>query len=221
MALMQGIEMVRILLAAPLVAVPLMSIASESEQAEKFGYEHIQLELGAGTTNEEWLDNSNATTIALGGNYLIADNWLFNVDYSAQFFHPDDFTLRIDRLLFGGGYRYGINDVFDVYGIYGLGAIKAKAKNDTTDRTISSESEFIQAATFGANYLFSEKLIGTAEISINRSDIVDENNYKLAFNYQWHKVIGTGVYYQLRDTDYRGSSSEHINEVGIGFKFIY
>ena len=99
MALMQGIKMVRILLAAPLVALPLMSIASESEQAEKFGYEHIQLELGAGTTNEEWLDNSNATTIVLGGNYLIADNWLFNVDYSAQFFHPDDFTLRIDLLL--------------------------------------------------------------------------------------------------------------------------
>ncbi|MGU3847183.1 porin family protein, partial [Vibrio diabolicus] len=84
-------------------------------------------DVGAGTTNEEWLDNSNATTIGLGGNYLFTENWLFNVDYSAQFFHPDDFTLRIDRLLFGGGYRYGITDQFDFYGEYGIGAIKAKA----------------------------------------------------------------------------------------------
>ncbi|NMV27805.1 porin family protein, partial [Vibrio parahaemolyticus] len=87
--------MVRLLLAAPLVALPIMSVASEAEQAEKFGYEHINLDVGAGTTNEEWLDNSNATTLGLGGNYLVRDNWLLNVDYSAQFFHPDDFTLRI------------------------------------------------------------------------------------------------------------------------------
>ena len=66
--------MVRLLLAAPLVALPIMSVASEAEQAAKFGYEHINLDLGAGTTNEEWLDNSNATTVGLGGNYLLTDN---------------------------------------------------------------------------------------------------------------------------------------------------
>lgn len=213
--------MVRLLLAAPLVALPIMSVASEAEQAEKFGYEHINLDVGAGTTNEEWLDNSNATTLGLGGNYLVRDNWLLNVDYSAQFFHPDDFTLRIDRLMFGGGYRYGINEQLDVYGIYGLGAIKAKATDDNTDRTISSDSEFIQGVTIGANYLFSEKLMATAEVHLNRSDIVDENNYKIGFNYQWHHVIGTGLYYQFRNTDYEGQPSDHINEVGISFKFIY
>ncbi|MGR5131559.1 outer membrane beta-barrel protein [Vibrio alfacsensis] len=213
--------MVRLLLAAPLVALPIMSVASEAEQVKRFGYEHIHLGVGAGTTNEEWLDNSNATTAALGGNYLVTDNWLFNFDYTAQFFHPDTFTLRIDRLLIGGGYRHAINERFDVYGIYGLGAIKAKAKNDNTNRTLSSESEFIQGITLGANYLFSEKLMATTEVHVNRSDIVDENNYKVAFNYQWHDVIGTGLYYQFRDTDYQGEASEEINEVGISFKFVY
>ncbi len=213
--------MVRNLLLVSLAALPAISRAAVMDQAEKFGYEHIHLDVGAGTTNEEWLDNSNATTVGLGGNYLFTENWLFNVDYSAQFFHPDDFTLRIDRLLFGGGYRYGVTEQFDIYGIYGIGAIKAKATDDKTDNTLSSDSELIQAVTVGVNYLLSEKLIATAEVEFNRSDIVDENNFKIGFNYQWHKVIGTGLFYQFRDTDYSGESSDYVNEVGLSLKFVY
>ncbi|MBS9897516.1 porin family protein [Vibrio alginolyticus] len=213
--------MVRNLLLVSLAALPAISSAAVMDQAEKFGYEHIHLDVGAGTTNEEWLDNSNATTVGLGGNYLFTENWLFNVDYSAQFFHPDDFTLRIDRLLFGGGYRYGVTEQFDIYGIYGIGAIKAKATDDKTDNTLSSDSELIQAVTVGVNYLLSEKLIATAEVEFNRSDIVDENNFKIGFNYQWHKVIGTGLFYQFRDTDYSGKSSDYVNEVGLSLKFVY
>lgn len=213
--------MVRSLLLASLAALPAVTSAAVMDQAEKFGYEHIHLDVGAGTTNEEWLDNSNATTIGLGGNYLFTENWLFNVDYSAQFFHPDDFTLRIDRLLFGGGYRYGITDQFDIYSKYGIGAIKAKATDDKTDNTLSSDSELLQAVTVGVNYLFSEQLIATAEVEVNRSDIVDENNFKIGFNYQWHDVIGTGLFYQFRDTDYSGESSDYVNEVGLSLKFVY
>ncbi|MCS0175629.1 porin family protein [Vibrio alginolyticus] len=213
--------MMRNLLLVSLAALPAISSAAVMDQAEKFGYEHIHLDVGAGTTNEEWLDNSNATTVGLGGNYLFTENWLFNVDYSAQFFHPDDFTLRIDRLLFGGGYRYGVTEQFDIYGIYGIGAIKAKATDDKTDNTLSSDSELIQAVTVGVNYLLSEKLIATAEVELNRSDIVDENNFKIGFNYQWHKVIGTGLFYQFRDTDYSGESSDYVNEVGLSLKFVY
>lgn len=213
--------MVRNLLLVSLAALPAISSAAVMHQAEKFGYEHIHLDVGAGTTNEEWLDNSNATTVGLGGNYLFTENWLFNVDYSAQFFHPDDFTLRIDRLLFGGGYRYGVTEQFDIYGIYGIGAIKAKATDDKTDNTLSSDSELIQAVTVGVNYLLSEKLIATAEVELNRSDIVDENNFKIGLNYQWHKVIGTGLFYQFRDTDYSGESSDYVNEVGLSLKFVY
>ncbi|AVF66108.1 porin family protein [Vibrio alginolyticus] len=221
MILMKGSRMVRNLLLVSLAALPAISSAAVMDQAEKFGYEHIHLDVGAGTTNEEWLDNSNATTVGLGGNYLFTENWLFNVDYSAQFFHPDDFTLRIDRLLFGGGYRYGVTEQFDIYGIYGIGAIKAKATDDKTDNTLSSDSELIQAVTVGVNYLLSEKLIATAEVELNRSDIVDENNFKIGFNYQWHKVIGTGLFYQFRDTDYSGESSDYVNEVGLSLKFVY
>ncbi|KOE07458.1 outer membrane beta-barrel protein [Vibrio sp. 665] len=213
--------MVRNLLLVSLAALSAISSAAVMDQAEKFGYEHIHLDVGAGTTNEEWLDNSNATTVGLGGNYLFTENWLFNVDYSAQFFHPDDFTLRIDRLLFGGGYRYGVTEQFDIYGIYGIGAIKAKATDDKTDNTLSSDSELIQAVTVGVNYLLSEKLIATAEVELNRSDIVDENNFKIGLNYQWHKVIGTGLFYQFRDTDYSGESSDYVNEVGLSLKFVY
>lgn len=71
--------MVRNLLLVSLAALPAISSAAVMDQAEKFGYEHIHLDVGAGTTNEEWLDNSNATTVGLGGNYLFTENWLFNV----------------------------------------------------------------------------------------------------------------------------------------------
>ncbi|MDW1988699.1 porin family protein, partial [Vibrio sp. 811] len=58
--------MVRQLLLVPLVVLRAISIASEAEQAAKFGYEHIYLDVGSGTTNKDWLDNSNATTLGLG-----------------------------------------------------------------------------------------------------------------------------------------------------------
>nr|WP_321281421.1 outer membrane beta-barrel protein [uncultured Vibrio sp.] len=213
--------MLRSLLFVPLCFFPALSSASEAEQADKFGYEHIYLNVGAGTTNEDWLENANVTTIDLGGNYLFTDNWLFHTDYSAQFFHPDSYTLRIDRLTFGGGYRYGITQQFDLYGIYRLGVIKAKAKDDDTDKTLLSDSEFIHAVAVGAQYLVGEKLIVNAELEANRSDVVDENKYKIGFNYQWHDVIGTGVYYQYRDTEYSGSRSDYINEVGLNLRFVY
>lgn len=213
--------MLRSLLLVPLLAASAVSSASEAKQADKFGYKHIYLNVGAGTTNEAWLENSNVTTIDLGGNYLLTDNWLFNSDYSAQFFHPDTYTLRIDRLTFGGGYRYGLLKQLDLYALYRLGVIKAKATDNDTDRTLVSETEFFHAAIMGANYLLIEKFIMSAELEANRSDIVDENKITIGFNYQWHDVIGTGLYYQYRDSDYEGASSDYINEVGLSLKFVY
>lgn len=213
--------MLRSLLLVSLAVAPALSSASELEKAERFGYEHIHLNVGAGTTNEAWLENSNVTTIGLGGHYLFTDNWLFNFDYTAQFFHPDTYTLRIDRLTFGGGYRYGLTKKFDLYGLYRLGAIKAKATDNDTDKALVSETDFIHAAVIGINYLLSDNFIVNAEGEANRSDVVDENKVTLAFNYQWHDVIGTGLYYQYRDTDYKGASSDYINEVGLSLKFVY
>lgn len=90
-----------------------------------------------------------------------------------------------------------------------------------TDSTISSDTEFLQAVTFGANYLLNEQWMVSAQIQANRSDVVDENKYRIGFNYQWHDVIGTGLYYQYRDTDYSGESSDYINEVGLSLKFVF
>ena len=213
--------MLRSLLLVPLLVASVACSASESEQAEKFGYENIYLNVGAGTTNEEWLENANVTTIDLGGNYLLTDNWLLNGDYSAQFFHPDTYTLRIDRLAFGGGYRYGLLQQLDLYALYRLGAIKAKATDNDTDRTLVSETEFFHAVVMGLNYLMSEKFTLITQLEANRSDIVDENKMTIGFNYQWHDVIGTGLYYQYRDTDYKDASSDYINEVGLSLKFVY
>ncbi len=213
--------MLKSLILVSMLAAPAISSASELKQAERFGYEHIHLNVGGGTTDEAWLENSNVTSMNLGGNYLYTDNWLINFDYTAQFFHPDTYTLRIDRLTFGGGYRYGFTQKFDMYGLCRLGSIKAKATDNDTDKALVSDTDFIHAAVIGVSYLLHENFTVTAEVEANRSDIVDENNITVGFNYQWHDVIGTGLYYQYRDTDYAGVSSDYINEVGLSLKFLY
>lgn len=213
--------MLRRLILVALLIVPAVSNASDAGQADKYGYGNIHLNVGAGTTNEAWLQNSNVTTINLGGNRQFTDNWLFNFDFTAQFFHPDTYTLRIDRLMVGSGYRYGLTQQFDIYGIYRLGMIKAKAREKETDRTLLSDTEFIHEITIGTNYLLRERLIVNAEAAFNSSDIVDENKYIVGLIYQWHDVIGTGLYYKYRDTDYRGASPDYINEVGLHLKFLY
>ena len=213
--------MIRSLLMVPLAILPIVSFASDVEQVEKFGYKHVDLDIGAGTTNEEWLDNSNVTSLGLGGHYLLSEHWLLNADYSVQFIHPEESTWRVDRVMLGAGYRYAINDRFDVYGMYGFGLLKARVTLDKSDKTLSSDREFLHGATLGANYLLTDKLIAAAEVHVNHSDIVNERNYKIGFNYQWHDVIGTGLYYQYRDTDYKDTRSDHINEVGLNFKFVY
>ncbi|GEM74477.1 outer membrane beta-barrel protein [Vibrio sagamiensis] len=213
--------MIRSLLIVPLAILPIVSFASDLEQIEKFGYKHVSLDLGAGTTNEEWLDSSNSTSLGLGGHYLLSDNWLLNADYSVQFIHPKKSTLRLDRLMLGAGYRYAINHKLDVFALYGLGILKERVTSDEKNKTLSSERDFLHGVTLGMNYLLIGSLVAIAEVHVNRSDIVHENNYKVGFNYQWHDVVGTGLYYQYRDTDYQYTPSEHINEVGLYLKFVY
>ncbi len=213
--------MLRSLLLVPLVAAPAISSASEAEQAEKFGYEHIHVSAGAGATHKAWLENSDVTSVVFGGSYLFTDNWLLDFDCTTQFFHPETYTLRIDRITFGGGYRYSLTQQLDLYGLYRLGGIKAKATDDETDKALVSDTDFIHAAIVGVHYLLAEDLILTAEAEFNRSGIVDEDKITFGFNYQWHDVIGTGLYYQHRDTDYKGASPDYIDEFGFRLTFAY
>ncbi|WP_172564442.1 hypothetical protein [Vibrio navarrensis] len=185
---------------------------AESKQA----YRHFSAVAGSGTTNKDWFNGANASFFELRLSKPLFSGWLLDVDYSAQFFHPDDSTSRVDRLLFSGGYHYDLTAALDVYLLYGIGALRYEQTDNKTDKLLDSQSDMLQGAKLGFNYLINREMTLTLEGEFTRSDWVDEDNIKLAFNYQWNDVFGTGIFYKYRD-----AGKDYINEGGISARVIY
>ena len=179
-------------------------------------YNHFSAFIGSGTTNKDWFDGSNASFFEIRFNKPLSSGWLMEVDYSAQFFHPDNFTARVDRVLISGGYHYDITSRLDVYALYGAGLLGYEQRDNKTDKKLDSQSDLLQGARLGFNYLINREMTLTLEGEFTRSDWVDEDNIKLAFNYQWNDVFGTGIFYKYRD-----AGKDYINEGGISARVIY
>lgn len=179
-------------------------------------YNHFSAFIGSGTTNKNWFDGSNASFFEIRFNKPLSSGWLMEVDYSAQFFHPDNFTARVDRVLISGGYHHDITSRLDVYALYGAGLLGYEQRDNKTDKKLDSQSDLLQGARLGFNYLINREVTLTLEGEFTRSDWVDEDNIKLAFNYQWNDVFGTGIFYKYRD-----AGKDYINEGGISARVIY
>lgn len=179
-------------------------------------YNHFSAFIGSGTTNKNWFDGSNASFFEMRFNKPLSSGWLMEVDYSVQFFHPDNFTARVDRVLISGGYHHDITSRLDVYALYGVGLLGYEQRDNKTDKKLDSQSDLLQGARLGFNYLINREVTLTLEGEFTRSDWVDEDNIKLAFNYQWNDVFGTGIFYKYRD-----AGKDYINEGGISARVIY
>lgn len=179
-------------------------------------YNHFSAFIGSGTTNKNWFDGSNATFFEMRFNKPLSSGWLMEVDYSVQFFHPDNFTARVDRVLISGGYHHDITSRLDVYALYGVGLLGYEQRDNKTDKKLDSQSDLLQGARLGFNYLINREVTLTLEGEFTRSDWVDEDNIKLAFNYQWNDVFGTGIFYKYRD-----AGKDYISEGGISARVIY
>lgn len=190
---------------------------SDEQLAEsKQVYRHFSAVAGSGTTNKDWFNGANASFFELRLSKPLFSRWLLDVDYSAQFFHPDNSTARVDRLLFSGGYHYDLTPALDVYLLYGIGALRYEQTDNKTDKLLDSQSDMLRGAKLGFNYLINRKMTLTLEGEFTRSDWVDEDNVKLAFNYQWNDVFGTGIFYKYRD-----AGKDYINEGGVSARVIY
>ncbi|EJN6826267.1 hypothetical protein WMQ48_00805 [Vibrio cidicii] len=179
-------------------------------------YNHFSAFIGSGTTNKNWFDGSNASFFEIRFNKPLSSGWLMEVDYSVQFFHPDNFTARVDRVLISGGYHHDITSRLDVYALYGVGLLGYEQRDNKTDKKLDSQSDLLQGARLGFNYLINREMTLTLEGEFTRSDWVDEDNIKLAFNYQWNDVFGTGIFYKYRD-----AGKDYISEGGISARVIY
>lgn len=206
-----------LVLAIVLGSVGVARAANDDGSVEKEQvYNHFSAFIGSGTTNKDWFDGSNASFFEIRFNKPLSSGWLMEVDYSAQFFHPDNFTARVDRVLISGGYHHDITSRLDVYALYGAGLLGYEQRDNKTDKKLDSQSGLLQGARLGFNYLINREMTLTLEGEFTRSDWVDEDNIKLAFNYQWNDVFGTGIFYKYRD-----AGKDYINEGGISARVIY
>ncbi len=196
------------LLFVPVVLAPVVCVAQQDEHASY--YNSIYVEVGSGKTDQDWLNSSNVSSFALKADKLFGRHLLLQGEYSAQFFHPDDFTIRVDRLLAYGGVRYPAMESLDVFAKAGAGIIKAKATENGTDTTRFSESESLYAYGTGVNFFINEKWTTTVEAEWTRSDWIDEDKMKVSLKYHWKEWLDTGFYYSYRD-----SGDRYLNEGGI------
>ena len=140
------------------------SLWAETHSVPILDYDHIYATAYSGSLNEDAGGNNNASSFGLGGSYAMTGGWLLLGDYSARFIHPDDTTTRIDTLMPGVGYRYGIKKDLDVVAYYLLGITKGKVEDNDTNRTESSDTEFIQGVKVGLNYGFAKRWIANTPI---------------------------------------------------------
>lgn len=179
-------------------------------------YNSVALWVGSGTTNQAWLEGSNASFFEVEGGHLYSSNVLVNMNYSAQFFHPDAYTIRVDRALLSAGYRYALHEKLDVYAFYGLGGFRQEERQKSTDTKLNSEKGLLRGGKVGFYYFATDKLSVQMEGEFTRSDWIDEDNAKLSVAYQWGKRFSSSAFYKYRDT-----GKDYINEAGISLKWIY
>lgn len=197
------------------------SLWADTNAVDILDYDHIYATAHSGSLNEDAGGNNNASSYGLGVSYAMTDDWLLLGDYSARFIHPDDTTTRIDTLMPGVGYRYSIKRDLDVVAYYLLGITKGEVEDNDTNRTESSDSEFIQGVKAELNYGFAKRWIANGSVRVNRSDLFDEEIYHVGLRYLVTNKFAIGGSYQHRDGEGSKGGSERTNELGVEFFLEY
>ncbi|MDH5930998.1 outer membrane beta-barrel protein [Vibrio splendidus] len=197
------------------------SLWADTNAVDILDYDHIYATAHSGSLNEDAGGNNNASSYGLGVSYAMTDDWLLLGDYSARFIHPDDTTTRIDTLMPGVGYRYSIKKDLDIVAYYLLGITKGKVEDNDTNRTESSDTEFVQGVKAELNYGFAKRWIANGSVQVNRSDLFDEEIYHVGLRYLVTNKFAIGGSYQHRDGEGSKGGSERTNELGVEFFLEY
>ncbi|NAZ46456.1 outer membrane beta-barrel protein [Vibrio toranzoniae] len=197
------------------------SLWAETHSVNILDYNHIYATAHSGSLNEDAGGNNNASSFGLGASYAVTDDWLLLADYNARFIHPDKSTTRIDTLMPGVGYRYSIKKDLDIVASYLLGITKGESELNSSNKTLESDTEFIQGVKAELNYGFAKRWIANGSVQVKRSDLFDEEIYHLGLRYLVTNKFAIGGSYQHRDGEGSKGGSERTNELGVEFFLEY
>ena len=198
--------------------------ATANGGTNQLNYDFLYADLSAGSLNENLGVNNNVTALAVGGNYLLADNVLVTLDYSARFIHPEGFTTELYTLLPGVAYRYPIIDKLDLVVGARLGDLWATQTKDDTQQKLFSDNDFVLSATLALKYAINEKWEVAAQGEINHSDFLEENVFHFRADYQFAERFTVGGFYTHRDGDFettRINGNASTNEGGVSLRYLF
>ncbi len=173
--------------------------------------------VGSGATQGARLAGVNSSVYELGGLHYLTDHWLANISYSSQFYHPDESLIRVNRLLLSAGYRWRINEQFDVVAQYGLGGLWQRETEKHTKQRLNGQDDFLHGGSLALHYQITPHWSSVLAAEINHSNWQDEQNIKLVVNYRLTSAFALGGYYIYRNTQ----PEMDISEGGVHARLYY
>ncbi|MCG9679898.1 transporter [Vibrio sp. Isolate24] len=201
-------------LLAPIFLVTSLSAFGQNT-AHDLNYDFLYADLSAGSLDENLGVNSNVTSLAVGGNMLLDDQFLATLDYEARFIHPKDTTTERYTLLPGAAFRYSLEDKWDLVAGAKAGFIWSTQTNDVTDEKISSDSKFMWGGDITLKYELSKLWELSVTGGVRRSDILDEDIFNMRGDYQISPKLMLGGFYT-----HRNNGSTTTNEGGVSLRYL-
>lgn len=204
----------------PYLLAPMLLAASLSAYGQSttnnLNYNFLYADLSAGSLGENLGVNSNVTSLAVGGNMLIDNQFLATLDYEARFIHPQNTTTEIYTLLPGAAFRYPIEDKWDLVAGTKAGYIWSTQTNDITDAKISSDNKFMWGGDLTLKYELNKFWELSVTGGLRRSDILDEDIFNMRGDYQVSTKLVFGGFYT-----HRNNGSTTTNEGGVSLRYLF
>ncbi|MGY3569448.1 outer membrane beta-barrel protein [Vibrio paucivorans] len=177
-------------------------------------YDYVYVDLSSGSYDKSLGGNNNVTAMGIGASSLYDDQWLLVLDYSARFFHPDNITEETYTLRAGAGYRYAINEQWDISTRAKVGSLWNKVTQDNPEVKLFSDSKFVYSIDASVNYFVTKQLELAAIGELSRSNLVDEDKLQLRADYHFEDNFAIGVLYTHRDF-----GEDTTNEGGLSLRY--
>lgn len=184
-------------------------------------YDYVEAGFYSGRYQYEGHDSNNVSTLDLSFSNQTQLNILLLGDYSARFIHPDHMTVRLDTLMAGAGYVFTLMPKLDLVVSYHAGIAKWDVSDKEHNKPIlssisESETKFIQGIRGQFNYALTDKWLLELQGQLNRSDLFNEDIYKLSFDY-----FITPTFSMALLGSHRSTSKVNTNEGGIRLRLKY
>lgn len=203
-----------------LTSMLLLPVSALAKQVSS-NYDYVEAGLYSGRYHHEGYDSNNASTLDFGLSNKMDSNILLLGDYSARFIHPDHMTVRLDTLMAGAGYVFALMPKLDFALSYHAGIAKWDVSDKDHNSPVlsyitESETKFIQGIRGQLNYAVTENWLVGLQGQLNRSDLFDEDIYKLSVDYFVTPTFSIALL-----GSHRSTSKVNTNEGGVRLRLQY